>query len=245
MVIFCDEQSVEMIKKARGDKPAVYHVTTLEEFSGYKYLEHLKARKREIPAEIALLWHEKHHFLRQAMSENPFGSEMFFWCDVGFLRSRSKSRLKGIRYFQLSEDVEWPNLRVCRRLPQDRVLLVPDGGSRIGPVQIGGVFFGGALKPARRWCDAYSRFLDKTLQDGKVPYIDQIAMCLLYTRQPEIAHLLSVDIAWRRRGVFLSRLLGMRPGGESSGSSFIWYLLSGERFPWKYFRRRLFSRPVR
>ena len=250
LVVFCDEQSLGMLKEARGDKPAVWHVTSLEEFSVHKYMNHLKARRRpyRIPhPELALVWHEKHHFLLQAMSENPFGSEMFFWCDIGLFRFRPKSRLKQVgRHIQLSEDVEWPNLRICRMLPQDRVLLVPDAGSRIGSVQIAGGFFGGALKPTRRWCDAYRQFLDKAWQDGKVPYIDQVAMCLLYMRQPEIAYLLSSGIAWRRRGRFLYRLLTGRPVGKPyDGSNAGWYLLSGERFPWKYCLKCLLPGPGR
>jgi len=42
LVIFCDEQSVEMLKEARGGKPAVWHVTRPQEFYTYRYLDDLR-----------------------------------------------------------------------------------------------------------------------------------------------------------------------------------------------------------
>ena len=43
MVIYCDAQSVEQVKRLRGGKPAVYCVTSLEEFAGYRYRDIIRA----------------------------------------------------------------------------------------------------------------------------------------------------------------------------------------------------------
>lgn len=36
--------------------------------------------------EIYMLWYEKREFVRRAMAENPFGSDLFVWCDGGCVR---------------------------------------------------------------------------------------------------------------------------------------------------------------
>ena len=114
MVIFCDEASLDIIKRLRGQKPAVYCLTRLEDFSVYRYRDPLHAHVAQRlgrPAEqttgfdAALVWHEKPHFVRRAIDMNAFDSEMFFWCDIGLLRG-------GV--FRPCARSQWPNFQVCR-----------------------------------------------------------------------------------------------------------------------------------
>ena len=230
LVIFCDEQSVDMLKEARGGKPAVYHVTRPEAFYAYRYLDNLKrlpfpAERAEAFVACSLIWHEKHHFLRQAMSENPFGSEMFFWCDIGLFRSERF----GLR---LSESVEWPNLRVCRALPQDKVSLILIYTSARPAIM--GNFFGGAAEPLRRWCDIYYQCLERCSEEGTFELSDEYVMYSAREERPEAAHLLFHGrVPWLRLVVFAAGLTGKEVSGHR------WYFLSGKRFPWKYFCRRL------
>jgi len=246
LVIFCDWQSLGMLKDARGDRPAVYHVTSLEEFAAYKYFDDLRARymsrlrageKPPCTPEAALIYHQKCDFLRQALSENPFGSEMLFWCDIGQFRLERKSRLIcALRMrFRLLEDAEWPNLRICRALPQDKAIVVTGSGFPVEGAPINGRFFGGAVEPARRWCDAYYQLLDETWREGKVVYIDEWLMGRLRAEQPRLVYALPHDIGWLRPAVFLANHL---VGGWLT---FWWYLLSGKRFPWGYFRSIFFG----
>ena len=236
LVVFCDEQSVDMLKGARGDKPAVWHVTRLEDFYAYRYLDDLKRLSSpEEHAEVwitrSLIWHEKHHFLRQALSENPFGSEMLFWCDIGLFRYNPDASWwsPGRSTFRLFEDIEWPNLEVCRALPQDKVLLVPAGE------RMDGGFFGGAIEPSHRWCDAYYRRLEKRKQDGSFCHREEYVIMSCWRRKPELAYLM------RFGSVPYIACLQRR----NSVSGLKYYFLSGRRFPWRYFCRRLFSGPMR
>jgi len=112
LVIFCDESSLERIKRLRGQKPAVYGVTSLEEFCVYPYRDILRVRCRNkwpgVPVDYSIVVDENPNFLRRAIAMNPFGSEMFFWCDTGVFRP---SRLSGAKeLFRLSERIEWPDL---------------------------------------------------------------------------------------------------------------------------------------
>ncbi|MDD9868553.1 MAG: hypothetical protein OXU50_01445 [Gammaproteobacteria bacterium] len=237
LVVFCDEQSLDMLKEARGDKPAVWHVTRPEDFYVYKYLEDLK--RLSFPAERAeafvvrsLVWHEKHHFLRQTLSENPFGSEMFFWYDIAKLRYEPDAPWWSSRRraFRLFEDIEWPNLEVCRALPKDKVVLA---GAPYDAMA--GCFFGGAIEPSRRWCDAYYQRLERRKQNGSLTEREEYVMMSCWRRQPELAHVISSYSA--PYTVFLKK---QRPALD-----FEWYLLNGRRLPWRYFCRRLISGPVR
>ena len=240
LVIFCDEQSVDMLKEARGDKPAVWHVTRPEDFYAYRYLDDLK--RLQFPAERAaifiarsLIWHEKHHFLRQALSENPFDSEMLFWCDIGVFRwSLDVPRWSPRRrQFRLLQDIEWPSLEVCRALPQDKVILL--GKGRGGGDRIHGCWFGGAVEPSRRWCDAYYRRLEKRKQNGGFIEKEEFVMTSCLRRLRELTWMMLPDSV---------PYIGLLKGG-SHRLDYKWYLLNGRRFPWRYFFRRLFSGPAR
>jgi len=260
LVIFCDEQSLDMLREARGDKPAVYHVTRPEEFYAWRYLDDLKRQSfpawegTEFCIARSLVWHEKHHFLRQALSENPFGSEMLFWCDIGQFRHSSdapwwpwQSALwKLLKWFILYEDIEWPNLEVCRSLPADKVILIrwpAIDGEDVGILSA--KFFGGAVNSSRRWCDAYYRHLEEQRQSGDFTWIEEFAMRSCWLRRRELAHVIphnfvlfrgncGPDYTWH----FLN---GRRFPWKHFRLSFRWHFLNGGRFPWKYFCRRIFS----
>ena len=243
LVVFCDKQSLDMLKEARGDKLAVWHVTRPEDFYAYRYLDDLKRLPcrashgdATIPRKVfvarSLIWHEKHHFLRQALSENPFGSEMLFWCDIGQFRHKpdapwwSTSR----RTFRLLESIEWPSFGACRVLPQDKVVLVHAIYDAMH-----GAFFGGAIEPSRRWCDAYYRCLEQQKQNGSFCHREEYVMMSCWRRRQELAYVMLPDCA---------PYIGYFPG--SAGKlGFKYYFLNGRRFPWRYCCRRLFSGPVR
>jgi len=248
MVIFCDEQSLDMLKEARADKPAVWHVTRMDEFFAYKHWGFLKQLEPAMgfAAEHSLIWHEKCNFVRRAMLENPFGSEMFFWCDAGLSKVVHGLPWWSIRrmQFRLFEGVEWPNLRVCRALPKDKVLLLKYGSS---PPILGG-YFGGQSEAVHRWCDVYYQHLETRIRDGLITstYYEEQVMYSLSVRRPNLAYILPhCPARWIWLVGFLIRAAGIRhAGGKVNLSFYKWYLLSGGRFPWKYFYRRVFSRPV-
>ena len=94
---------VDMLKELRGEKPAVYQVTSLEEFFVHKYRDVFRAqssfvfpmrfsdaRRGGTWSELSMVWNEKFHFLGRApWKATLFHSDMFFWCDIGVFRSRN------------------------------------------------------------------------------------------------------------------------------------------------------------
>jgi len=237
LVIFCDKQSLDMLREARGDKPAVWHVTRPQEFYVYKYLDDFK--RIEFGAgtslDLSLIWHEKHHFLRQAVSENPFASEMFFWCDIGLFRFRRNAPLLGLflpRHVRLYEDVEWPDLGACRALPQDRVFFQMAPGNQSVSEKV----FGGAAEAVCRWCDAYYQRLEWRARKGTLTPHEGFVMMSVYRRRPELAHALPYNLSFPER---LRHLPIELMTGRNTYHA-VWHLLKGGRFPWKYARRRFF-----
>jgi len=233
LVVFCDEQSVDMLKEARGDKPAVWHVTRPQDFYACRYLdeqERIKFDAGDVLVTRSLIWHEKHHFLRQALSENPFGSEMLFWCDIGQFRYNPDAPLWSVwrLTFRLFEDIEWPGLEVCRALPQDKAVLVR---GFYGQDYMAALFFGGAVEPSRRWCDAYYRHFAQRKQKGVCIRREEEVMVSCWRERRELVFAILSDCVPYIRG---RRRLGYR-----------FYLLNGRRFPWKYAFRRLFSGSAR
>jgi len=143
LVIFCDAESLAVIKRLRGGKPAAYRVTRLQDFRAYRHRDAICAHAMQrlgrpagqtIGIDAALVWHEKANFVRRAIAENPYRSEMFFWCDIGLLR-------RGV--FRPSPRRAWPNLQICREKFADRPVFF--GRQNAPPPAESGLDYGGIL----------------------------------------------------------------------------------------------------
>ena len=237
LVVFCDEQSLDMLKRMRGPRPATYFVTGFEEFAVYRWRDLYRDWVHRSPAahvqhsvEIGMIYNEKCNFLRRAIDDNPYLSEMFFWCDIGCFREDSS---KGVVDMRLSECGEWPDLAVCRTLPRDKTTLIR--GARVGKgYPVCGRFFGGPLAPVREWCDHYYEHLAWRIRQGTFTYSDEWIMMSLYEKQPQAVHMLTERVVpWGRLISFLARRFW-------AGHYFKWYFLNGGRFVWGYFRSEFF-----
>ncbi len=244
LVIFCDAQSVDRIKRLRGHKPAVYVVTTLEAFYVYRYQDIIRtqcrARWPDVNVDAPLVYNENPHFLRRAAEMNPYQSEMFFWCDAGMFRLNRSCGEGGL--FRLSERIEWPNLEVCRasfldkvglfshRLLLRRRLFKPHSED----VWITGMFFGGAPEPLRGFCDTFYQLFDEHAQSGRSVLSEEGMLKRAYATRPDLARLFPVEhIRWLRCLNFYRH-----------PRQWWWYCLNGNQFPWRYFRQEITLRQV-
>lgn len=162
MIIFCDEQSVDTVKRLRGQNTAVYCVTSLEEFYVYRHRDiihaHVAQRYPGLNPDLSLIHHEKANFVRGAIGMDAFGSEMFFWCDIGLFRSNKRQAV-----FHLSDRIEWPNLRACRSAFGNKTAFfgfTGDSAARVSSPWLFGGLWGGPGKPTHQFCDAYYDLLD-------------------------------------------------------------------------------------
>lgn len=116
VAVFCEAELVGTINSLRGDKPTMIYVTPREDFLVWRHREILQAhnaqRQPGFAVDLSLIYHEKANFVRRAIIDNPYQSEMFLWCDMGLMRG-SKDRWT-TNVLRLSERIEWPNLQACR-----------------------------------------------------------------------------------------------------------------------------------
>lgn len=156
MVVFCEAPWVDTIKNLRGDKPTVIYATRWEEFSVYRHRDilhaHTAQRQPQYNADLSLIFHEKANFVRRVIDENPYQSDMFLWCDIGLMKVTWRECRYMPRVLRLSEQIEWPNLQVCRAFG-DQVAFFGRHLSPPPPRKLFRSGFGaefGAAKPSQR-----------------------------------------------------------------------------------------------
>ncbi|MDD9817685.1 MAG: hypothetical protein OXU61_06075 [Gammaproteobacteria bacterium] len=243
LVIFCEEQSLDEIRRMRGDKPAVYLAVSPEEFLVHKYRDVFQDQYlaqppdahpgRAMHPDVSMIWNEKCNFARRAAEMNPFGSEMIFWCDIGTFRSTLRTE---VQLFRLSERIEWPNLRVCRALPRDKVAITvinypgpppwtpdPSPGDKPSELAISAACWGGSSEAVIRWGDAYYECLERRVREGRLVLIEERLMSEVCIERPELVHLIHrSDVSWGRNA------------GPIIWGGFRWYFLNGGKFPLGY-----------
>jgi len=253
LVVFGEEQSLDEMRRMRGDKPAVYLAVSPEEFLVRKYRSVFQDqcpdrpdRSGSLDPDVSMVWNEKCNFARRAAVMNPFGSEMVFWCDIGSFRATASYNEQ---LFRLSRRVEWPNLQVCRALPQDKVAITvvnrpnpphgfsnspgngvpPDGGQPA--LAVGAGFWGGSREAVIRWGDAYYECLERRVREKRFILVEEHIMSEVCITRPELAHLIPRSaVSWGGAA------------GEASWTHYRWYYLNGGKFPLGYLCREVLPR---
>jgi len=251
LAVFGDPASLCKIKRLRNGKPAAYFPTRVEDLYGNRHLASFERQAREHghgcesvqkSAMRKMILCEKPFFLERAAQANPFNSPLLFWCDIAALRP---DRLCGERgLFKLSDDIEWPNLAICRRTCADKIGLIGNRMTRAFARKtarqhkatkhrhiywVGGLFFGGPAGRVSEFADAYRQALDTRAAMPHGQLVDEPILRDVYANRPDLARVIRIDrITWLRCLTFPHPPL-----------QFWWYFLSGRRFPCRYFRRHL------
>lgn len=93
LVLFTDETLVNLFKSLNKNTIIHFIVKPFHELTTWKlYSEEWKKHYEMDPEkyhqpELYSVWAEKSFFVREAVNLNPFGSEYFFWCDIGAFRN--------------------------------------------------------------------------------------------------------------------------------------------------------------
>tara|TARA_B110001450_G_C17566027_1_gene458856 strand:+ start:89 stop:784 length:696 start_codon:yes stop_codon:yes gene_type:complete len=112
-VFFSDKETIEMIKKYRGDLPTHYIECRIEDFYTYQYRNKMITDPRHCPSiELNLIWNEKIFLIQKAAKLNPFISSHFMWIDAGICTFRNNSPPK----------TPFPNLVKLNYLPKDKFI---------------------------------------------------------------------------------------------------------------------------
>jgi hypothetical protein len=122
LVVYTDEASMNSLPPVPHGARIRVVILPLERFHNYRYRDYWIAnhgRNRLLNDrtcwELGMLWAEKTSFVLKTALADPFGTELFGWCDIGYFRGTSRDtpihRLVG----------RWPSDAVLERLERDRV----------------------------------------------------------------------------------------------------------------------------
>jgi hypothetical protein len=144
--------------------------------------QHLIDPEREVHRgyELYWIWALKPLFLRDAITNNTFGSRYFFWVDIGCLRDTKytgrslhtvpvKVTTKDGVFFSLVRDFTWQEL-----------MLTPNGTSPLTwlPDRLSGAVWGGGAEAVLRFVDAYFTVFNRLADAGHFVGKDQTIMNL-------------------------------------------------------------------
>ncbi len=213
MCLFADAPSADRFRTLRQqygllDRTWIYRCT-LADFETHKRMDFWKACQaidQETAGEhhnphLYMVWNEKSFLVEKAIRHNPFGSEYFFWADVGSCRDPN----------EMPQIMSFPHPETVRRVvkadkfvlscvhdisPTDRTLnshgfpaLVAnkaDGSACDNFVRIQGGFLGGHRKMWPEWLRVFRAALDKFERHRVFAGKDQNVMTALAIWHPEL-----------------------------------------------------------
>ena len=112
-VFFSDKETIEIIKKYRGDLPTHYIECDIKDFNTYKFKDKMVTHQVHCPSvELNLIWNEKIFLIEKAIELNPFKSEYFMWMDAGMCSFRNR----------IPPSIPFPNINKLNKLPKDKFI---------------------------------------------------------------------------------------------------------------------------
>ena len=203
MIIFCDEQNINIIRELRKEKTekTLIILTNFKDFYSYKYINNF-IQNQQIDTEanrghnayLYMIWAEKSNFLKRAIELNPFETDYFLWVDIGCFRRPN------------TDFLNWPNPTRISEIPKDKVILlsvVPFSQEELSVSnidslpsfqftnRIGAPIFGGGKKILLEWHTKYYQMLENFIKIGRFIGKDQSIMNSVYLLNKEICELVS------------------------------------------------------
>ena len=203
LVVFCDDESVNMLQNARGDKPMKLITQTLDDFYTAKYKQIFEANyqidfeKHQHSVPLYMIWAEKSNFLKRAYELNHYNTDYYIWVDIGAFRNRPN---KGDIPLNLIEN--WPSQEKMSQIPHNKVLLGKAGQfppeceillsngltkgefTRLAKTIVGGIF---AMHKSmiERWYTLYYWTLETFANNNRVILKDQSIMANISVAFPK------------------------------------------------------------
>lgn len=197
MIIFCDENSIELIQSKRPSTcETIIIATKFEDFFCWKYIDIFKDQwntdheNSYHTIELYLIWNEKSHFLKRAIETDTAKGNLYnkyIWCDIGCFRRPN------------TEFIYWPD---ASKIPDNNTMLLleVDPIYIINPHElpdfrkinyIGGTIFGGNCNAIQKWHKAYYEMIDTFILDGRFIGKDQSMMSAIALKYPELCTLVT------------------------------------------------------
>ena len=204
MIIFTDKENITFINNHRNISTSHVILTTIENFSTYKFLDYWKycntidIEKHSHSPYLYMIWNEKSYFIEKAIELNKFNSEYFFWMDMGCIRD--VNMLKCIKKFS-SNGIPDDKIVLSRisdnylsnQLNENKISVsLQNVGDRSCSVinYIQGGFFGGHKNIMKKWTQLYTDELDLFMHTKTFGGKDQYIMNNMSLKYKEYIHCL-------------------------------------------------------
>jgi hypothetical protein len=213
MMIFTDEKSASHLKQYARDKRENIKIVIfpLEETHYYKLLDQKEWQYQHaidpensyhtIP--LYILWNEKTKFVLRAIEENPFGSEKFLWCDIGFFRTEEFA--KECRGFPFAAKIPHDKMLVLGIEPFQCYDSLTTFMTRSQPPnRLVGNCFGSGVEVWKKWDRYYDDMITLFRKEDKFIGKDQNIMACVYLLHSDLFSL-PVVFDWFYLGKHLSQ----------------------------------------
>ena len=184
-IFFGNRESIELVKKYRGDLPTYYIELNIEEFTTYKYKDNMIIDKIHSPSiNLNLIWNEKIFLIQRALEINPFSSDFFMWNDAGICIYRDT----------IPPSISFPNLNKLNNLPKDKFIYSSSNSMYMNEKfqkgqyhlhhHISGTSYILHKNIVNKFATIYSEYL-KLVDNGDI-WTDQVILTLMYRDNKEL-----------------------------------------------------------
>lgn len=176
-VFFGDKESIELVRKFRGELPTYYIELNIGDFTTYKYKDEIETHPIHCPSvKLNLIWNEKIFLLQKAYKLNPFDSEIFMWIDAGICIYRNTP----------PPNIPFPNINKLNNLPKEKFIYSSSQPYDENLVHIhnyyhhisGGVFIL-HNNIIDNFVEIYKKYLDKLLDKNNI-WTEQVILTHIY-----------------------------------------------------------------
>lgn len=184
-IFFCNEESINIIKKYRQSLPTHYILCEISDFYTFKYIDCIETHELHCPSkELNLIWNEKLFLLKRSADLNVFNTDYFAWIDSGICIYRDIEPPRNL----------FPNLKKLMSLPKDKFIFTSSTNSFDKKSinddtyyhHISGGIFIMHKSFINNFVDLYKKFIDSLLPKKKWIYTEQVILTKMYNLYPEL-----------------------------------------------------------
>jgi len=203
MIIFTDNKSSEWLCKNYPETSTrKYRLLEISDFTTSKWdykKDELVDHERCVghSENLYKVWNEKPFFVKRAVTDNMFKSNMFVWCDIGCFRDESM-----MKYFQKTfphtEKLNHAKIQMLQIVPftqQDREKNYENYDERFRYVnRIGGTMFSSPKHLVNKFCEIHERTIEAFDKNNLFKGKDQSLFAFEVLQNPELFDLVRPQI---------------------------------------------------
>jgi hypothetical protein len=204
VVIYCDPQWEEkMLNLRKGKELATLILPTKfedldcasPEFMEYWEKDHARDTEKSMHnTNLYVVWNEKSAMVHRAIAKNPFGTEFYMWCDIGYFRNVSDTQNLNT----------WPSKAFLETASKEHMYLLNIEPFKMGELdirengltksfeqkcRIGGGIFLGHKYVWGPWVTAYYQTLKDYMHHNYFAGKDQNILATVVARHPHLVRL--------------------------------------------------------